>query len=87
MPFNWPDGTAFNRGAGAPMTAPGAGEAGDGGVGIIPTDLKLGAVILRLGDALDWALVTDSTEDWPSKAAATAKVQVLQEVIVRDAFS
>jgi hypothetical protein len=77
MPFNWPEGTAFNRGAGAPMTAPGAGVAGDGGVGMIPTDLRLGAGMLRLEDALDWALVTDSTEDRPSNAAATAKVQVL----------
>jgi hypothetical protein len=44
---------------------------------MIPTDLRLGAGMLRLEDALDWALVTDSTEDRPSNAAATAKVQVL----------
>jgi hypothetical protein len=69
------------------MMAAGARVAGGGGVGIVPTVLRLEAGILVLEDVLDWAVVTDSTEDRPSNAAAIAKAQILQErVIEHDAF-
>jgi hypothetical protein len=64
------------------MTAAGARVAGGGGVGMVPTVLRLEAGILRLEDALDWAVVTDGTEDRPSNAAAIAKVQVLRERVI-----
>jgi hypothetical protein len=52
------------------------------GARVAATVLRLEAAILRLEDALDWAVVTDGTEDRPSNAAAIAKVQVLRERVI-----
>jgi hypothetical protein len=69
------------------MIPAGAAVVGGGGVGIVPTVLRLEAGILELEDALDWAVATDSTEARPSNAAAIARVQIRQErVIEHDAF-
>jgi hypothetical protein len=52
------------------------------GARVAATVLRLEAAILGLEDALDWAVVTDGTEDRPSNAAAIAKVQVLRERVI-----